>query len=428
MREQFDTDRGTRFRLYPQMPVGRDPVSLETVTVSSPAGTVGPGPSDHRMYALHPIGKTVPYGRVEGRGGPWLYLPPWDGPIAPPAMPGPGGHFDHLDPTDPGFDAAHLFGTVRFTLDVWEAYLGAPVKWHFRDRFERLELAILDGWANAHMGFGYIETGSRLNSEGRVIDYSLNFDVIAHEVGHALLVALTGPFKRGVVSGDFEAFHEASSDWVALITSLHFESTRRELLDNTSGNLDTFNRFSRFGEISGSDQIRLANNEQIMDDYVRGWASEHFLAKPLIGALFDIFVDIYHEYLLEAGGVSPALERLADRAERDPGLRPRLQHGFDKAYDRDPTVFEDALCEARDMMGRMLCEVWRSIDKDNFEFVRLPHLLREIDADLTGGRFTRILDIAIALRNLDTVRPGPRLDTPGVISHCRSSRMLIPDD
>ncbi|MEL6197712.1 MAG: hypothetical protein AAFT19_07685, partial [Pseudomonadota bacterium] len=83
MREQFDTDRGTRFRLYPQMPVGRDPVALETVTVSSPAGTVGPGPSDRRMYALHPIGKTVPYGRVEGRGGPWLYLPPWDGPIAP---------------------------------------------------------------------------------------------------------------------------------------------------------------------------------------------------------------------------------------------------------------------------------------------------------------------------------------------------------
>ena len=71
-------------------------------------------------------------------------------------MPGADGHFDHLRPGDPGFEAAHLFGAVRFTLDVWEGYLGHPIAWHFTDHFDRLELSMVEDWANAHMGYGYI--------------------------------------------------------------------------------------------------------------------------------------------------------------------------------------------------------------------------------------------------------------------------------
>ncbi len=417
---------GTRFRLYPQPPGGSWGTRLETVYVSSPAGSLGPGPSDDRMYAVVPIGKRQPYGLVPGRRNPRLYLPPWEGDVVPPAMPGPNGHFDHLAPSDPRFPAVHLFGTVRFVLDVWEGYLGGPIEWHFAQDFPQLELLMIDNWANAHIGYGYLETGARRTQSGRLHHYALNFDVIAHEVGHALLIAFTGPFAHGTVPGEFEAFHEMSSDWVALISSLHFDSVIDDLLENTSGNLDTFNRFSRFGEISRFEQIRLANNDSTMDDFALGWESEHDLAQPMIGAFFDIFVDTYHEILLDLGAVPPALEQLADQVERDSSLRDQLQRGFDRAYERRPESFRWALEEARDLTARYLIEIWAGIDKETFAFADIPPLAEEIDRDLSGGRLRRLMRNSFGFRRFGRIRPGPRTRDPDDRSHSHSARMLTP--
>lgn len=417
---------GTRFRLYPQSPGPGLRARLETVTVSSPAGSVGPGPSDERMYTVMPVGKTDPYGLIDGPEGEELYLPPWEGRVTPPPVPGPGGHFDHLSPTDPGFVAAHLFGTVRFTLDVWERYLGESIEWHFTDRYSRLELSMVEDWANAHMGYGYLETGSYRGPDGSVRDYGLNFDVIAHEVGHAILVSLTGPFRPDEVSGDFQAFHEMSSDWVALIASLHFDSVVDALLENTKGNLDTFNRFSRFGELSGSKQLRLANNNQTMHDYADGWRHEHDLAKPLIGAFFDIFVDIYHEYLLRNGGVSRALEEMADRAERDPTLRTHLQRGFDRAFRRNPEAFKQALLYARDTTAHMLVETWMMMDHASFTFADIPVFLHEINEREAQGRFLRLIDNSLEHRALGIITSGPRMEEPNEESHGYSARTMVP--
>ena len=107
----FFEPSGTRFRLFAQSPVLEAFAEPETVWVSSPAGTVAPGPSDTRMYAVAPIDKK-PY---EGDD-----MPPYRGPTKSPVLPDPDGHFDYLDVDDPGFRAAHLFGAVRRVLDVWE--------------------------------------------------------------------------------------------------------------------------------------------------------------------------------------------------------------------------------------------------------------------------------------------------------------------
>ncbi len=64
-------------------------------------------------------------------------------------------------PRRPGFRQVHLYGCVRFALDVWEDYLGHPIPWHFGRDFGRLELVALHGWDNAHMGYGYLEVGDR---------------------------------------------------------------------------------------------------------------------------------------------------------------------------------------------------------------------------------------------------------------------------
>src|SRR3546814_15632649 len=87
----------------------------------------------------------------------------------------------------------------------------------------------------------------------------------------------------------------------ALIALLHFDSVMQDLLETTSGNLYTFNALNRFGELSHSSQIRLAANNSTLGDFAAGWTGEHALSEPLTGALFDILIDIFHDYLVEAG-------------------------------------------------------------------------------------------------------------------------------
>jgi hypothetical protein len=155
---RFDPQQGgTRFRLLPVPPSPGSVPELEKVAVSSPVGSVGPGPSDARMFVIDPIGDKPPYGMNRGPyGTPYLYFPPWAGPVRPPAMPGPDGHFDHFEPGTPEFALAHLFGCVRFTLDVWEGYFGRPIPWFFAPRYERLEIVSLPRFDNAHTGLGFL--------------------------------------------------------------------------------------------------------------------------------------------------------------------------------------------------------------------------------------------------------------------------------
>ncbi len=177
--------RGTRFRLFPHMPLAEaDPVP-ETVWLSPRPGAIGPGPEDDRMYVVDPIDKDRAYGPVAGGGRrPRLYLTPWTGPIEAPVEPGPDGHFDYLEPDMPGFEAAHVYGTVRFVLDVWEGYVGGPIGWHFSGDFHKLEISILRDLNNALMGYGFMEIGYDQTLDGPPRPFTLSFDVLAHEVGH----------------------------------------------------------------------------------------------------------------------------------------------------------------------------------------------------------------------------------------------------
>ncbi|MCU0973506.1 MAG: hypothetical protein MUF80_06075, partial [Burkholderiales bacterium] len=79
------------------------------------------------MYVVDAIGKHLPYD--------YPYLPPYHGRHHPPVEPGADGHFDHLEPASREFMAAHLYGTLRFVLDVWEKYFGGEIPWHFADDY-----------------------------------------------------------------------------------------------------------------------------------------------------------------------------------------------------------------------------------------------------------------------------------------------------
>jgi hypothetical protein len=418
---------GTRFRLFVQPPFGDAHATPEIITVSSPPGSLGPGPSDDSMYVVEPVDKALPYGLNQGPlGTPYIYLPPWPGRHLAPAQPGADGHFDHYRPGTPGFEAAHLFGCVRFTLDVWENYLGQPLVWHFRDDYDRLELSILPEWDNAQFGYGFLEVGSEFADDGTVLPFSLDFDIIAHEVGHAIVYSMLGVPSLGTEHPEYVGFQESFSDCVSLIAAMHFPSVIENVLTETRGNLYLANRLERFSEFSPHTQIRSASNKRTMADFVDGWKNEHDLSEPLTGAIFDILVDIFHESLVGRGLIPPQVEALADVAEFDAAAAVRVQAAFDQAFVRNTDGFREALLDARDVVGTYLAETLWALTADFLDYGDVAETMLAVDWAETGGAFGEFMRENFARRYIGILHAPPRPELP--VDRKRITRLLLPQD
>jgi len=419
---------GTRFRLLPVPPSSGAKPELETVALSSPVGSIGPGPSDARMFVIDPIGEKPPYGMNRGPyGTPYLYFPPWTGPVQPPTMPGPGGHFDHFEPGRPGFAEAHLFGCVRFTLDVWEGYFGRPIPWFFAPRYDRLEIVSLPHFDNAHTGLGFLEAGHYVNDRGEAVLLELSSDIIAHEVGHLIIYAVVGQPTDATAVGEYYGFHESAADLVALVAAAHFDFVIDSLFESTRGNLYVLNHLNRIGEVSHNEQIREASNSRHLAEFAAGWTKEHQLSLPLTGAIFDILVDIFHEILVERHLISPEMEHLADVVEQQPEYEGLIQGLFDDAYARDPEAFRSALLDARDCIGLYLALTWQRLSPHDLNYVDVAAALLQVDRECSGGRFARLIRRNCALRGIGLVTVGPRQTPPSGDSHAFSARTVVPE-
>jgi hypothetical protein len=404
---------GTRFRLYPQWNEGW--TEPELVTLSSPLGSLGPGPSELTLSAILPLDKQGPY-------DPPTYGPPYDGPCAPAPAPDAAGNFDHIDFLAPQFLPVHLFGCVRRTLDVWEGYLGRRVTWWHADVHPRLELGALVQWNNAQSGPGFIEMGIRRNDQGERQLFALNYDVVAHETGHTILFAEIGVPSPQRIGAQFLAFHESFADLVALVGALHFPSVTVRLLEQTAGNLYALNLISRIGEMSPVAQIRTADNTVTMRDVAGlrllsdgSWydpigedRNAHALAQPLTGAMFDLFVEIYQAGLDARGALPPgadAREWTRRQAEA------RLPHSH-AAMERAMAVFGDAfyaaLADARDLLGGCMAHVMRTIEPEWVTFDRVAGLVLEAAIEQGWGRLLSELTELFLARGID---PRPMLRT-----------------
>jgi hypothetical protein len=361
------------------------------------------------MFVIEPVGKKWPYGINRAPlGTPFIYMPQWTGRSLPPALPDKYGNFDYLTPGMPGFEAAHAFGCARFTLDIWENYLGEPLQWHFRDDFNRLEIAILPQWDNAQFGYGFLEIGSQFEPDGRVLPFTLDFDVIAHEVGHAFIYSILGVPEDGSELPEYEGFQEAFSDCVSLIAAMHFPSVIDEVLDETRGNLYLSNRIARFSEFPGQRQIRTANNVHTMYEFADGYKNEHELSQPLTGAIFDILADIFQESLVERGLITPEVEELAEIVEFGGEDTGEVQGAFDLAYAENTDGFVEALRDARDTMGTYLAEMLWDLDPDFLDYGDVANSLLAVDRRATGGRYRDIIDHNFERRGIGILHAGPR--------------------
>lgn len=418
----------TRFRLFPQAPFlhpGRQP---EIVSVSGPPGTIGPGPSDNRLFVVAPIGKPQPYGLADGPyGTPYMNLPPWRGQIVLPALPGADGHFDQIPVGTPQFLQAHLYATIRFVLEVWEGYLGGPVTWHFARHFPRLEASIYPPLDNARAGYGYMEAGTHPNDDGSIADYTLNFDVVAHEIGHLIIYSLIGVPQLEIAQEDYFGFQESAADTAALIAALHFDTMIEQLMEDTRGNLYAMNELNRFAELSTTDQIRLASNSTKMSEFAFGWDDEHDLSQPLTGAIFDVLVDVFQEILVARGIISRQLADMSDEIREHPEYEPVIQSVFDATYARQPQPFFEALVETRDYLGAAMAETWKRLSAQFLSYDDVGRMLIAVDGALSGGRYRQEIFESFDWREIGRVRTGPRLTPPDESSHAYSSRTLEPE-
>ena len=403
-----DTTMGTRFRLFPRAPYAYPGDEPETVIVSPPPGTVGPGPSDDRLYVIDPVNKPEPYGiGWPTLASPMDLRPPWGGRLHPPAMPDAEGHFDHLAVDTPEFEAAHIYGSIRFVLDVWEGYFGRPIRWHFSPRHDRLEVVLLRHMDNATAGYGFVEIGAEPTDDGGISPFGLNFDVLAHEVGHLIIYSEIGIPHLQTVEDEYFGFHEATADIVSLISVLQFETVINRLLVETSGNLYTFNELNRLAELPAGDQIRMASNPHKLSDFAAGWEDEHDLALPLTGALFDILVDIFHESLLDRGLISPEVEDLADQVQDHPEYDGLIQSLFDDAFAAEPEGFRDALVEARDYLGFLVARTWSGLSPHYLNYDDFALALLASDEVLSGGRYASVIRSNLLWREIGSVAVGP---------------------
>ena len=423
---------GTLFRIFPQTPTHEHSLPAEVVEVSPPAGSLGPGPSDDTMYVIFPVDKDLEYGMHEDHHGhPFVYLPPWDGMVYEQAEPDQDGHFLHYhDVNDGKFHAAHVYASIRFTLDVWEGYYGRSIKWHFRNHYDRAEITILPHFDNAQIGYGFVELGTNVDkTDGSLSPFSLNFDVIAHEVGHGLIYAEVGLPHPETEQAEYLGFQESSADIVSMIAALHFNSIIDEVLESTSGNLYMHNHLNRFAETSSCKQIRMASNSFKMSDFAEGWKDEHILAQPLTGAVFDILVDIFHEELVRLGAISTELEEISDLLENSPEYGEELQDDFERAYADHPGLFRDALILARDELAALLIETWARLSPDYLDYIDVHEAMLMADAVLYEGRYNTIIDVNFAWREIGVAEVGPRLpkddDEEVVESHTNSNRTMF---
>jgi hypothetical protein len=400
---------GSRFRLFPQSPTLAAYRQPETVWISSPRGSLQPGPADQRMRVLDAVDK-LPYDDA--------FLPPWQGALYPPPEPDAEGNFDHLPIGSRGFNAAHMFGAVRRVLDIWQDYFEAEINLLslLEPPGQRIEL-VPDSQLerNAQTGPGYVETGYVEDDEGKRQPLCLNIDVVAHEIGHRIVFDKVG-IPRNALTAEFRGFAESASDLVALITAMHFDQLLDHVLRTSGGNIYVLNELDRFAELSENDQIRIASNSKRMRDVVDVATPAdqltqpqlHELGEPLTGALFDVLVDLYQGELLDRGAITAEFAQEVAGAPTRPLDIQSIQERFDRAYDDQPDAFRTALLAARDGLGRRLALTWRQLPADGLTFSQVAVAFLTADRSLSGWRYQDEIVADFTWRGIGQTRPpGP---------------------
>lgn len=187
-----------------------------------PAERLQRGPRGHRFAVVGKDRTSRPVALHSG--DPWVYRDRWSG----------------RDPaelsSDRGFRAQNVFAVAAHTLALVEQHLGRPVQWYSgAPQLLLLPQALVEANAYYSRADGAVLFGWLTPLGARPALYTaLSYDVIAHEVTHAILDGLRPRFAEPGPP-DQLAFHEALADLVALLSVFTLDGVAERLLNPHAG-------------------------------------------------------------------------------------------------------------------------------------------------------------------------------------------------
>jgi hypothetical protein len=234
--------------------------------------------------------------------------------------------------------------------------------------------------------------------------YCENLDVIAHEMGHIILKHVIGPTPTGRLAFERRAHDEAGADLVSLVTVLHLDRVVDRALEQTRGKLFSVNILSQIGEYrmgrSGrrTGRIFFQNKTMHAVAHARRTDDKYLYARPLLGAAFDVLVDIYEARLVRRGLIP---QELADRSTHATATsHPAIRREFAAEFKSNPDGFAEALREATADFARLLAAAWRMSRRTGVTFSRVASNIAAADARSNRGRYAAIIRRAFARRRI----------------------------
>jgi hypothetical protein len=207
---------------------------------------------------------------------------------------------------------------------------------------------------SGELRFGYFpahpQSGPRTLPQG-IVYTCLSYDVIAHEVTHALLDGMRRRFDEPT-NPDVLAFHEAFADIVATLQHFSQPESVRLALERGAGSLQDKTIFSiaeQFGQAVGrGGPLRsLLDRQGEMLTYPNAGREPHELGSVLVSAIMSALVTVFHRQaaplrsIYLAGNASPAIlhpDYLGLLAEQATKVAGRLLSLCIRAIDYCPPV------------------------------------------------------------------------------------------
>jgi hypothetical protein len=190
------------------------------------------------------------------------------------------------------------------------------------------------------------------------------------------------------------------------------------LLKKSKGNLYTLNELNRIGELSETEQVRTASNMFRMSDVADVTTPPdalsqhelHRLGEPLTGAIFDIFVEVYQDILLDAGLIDAELAALSDGALQNAEYLTLVERRFAAAYQNRHDGFKACLLQARDYLGTLLANTWMRVPVHFMTFRDVSSALLGSDSAIAGARFSHLIRDSLAWREISAPDVGDAPD------------------
>ena len=194
-------------------------------------------------------------------------------------------------------DAINTYGTVRQVIDMYEQLLGETIKWSWQKNGinEPLSIRIRNNDINAR--FLRKQKCVELDYYGPYGNWIYNcrtVDLIAHEVGHAILDSILPHLNEG--SPESRGIGEAFCDLVPMFLILSQKDLCEYIIKETSGDLQKESILSLFGVGHGynHDHINVLRNANNQIRYnCKEWSPYHY-SQVLVGLLYNLLIEMYN--------------------------------------------------------------------------------------------------------------------------------------